>query len=253
MKLRKLTPSCIANQLWGNRPKWGKRVHPNDSCWKEWERVQEEFYFLSQRKGIGARINNAGYKIVSELDLAGKVVMEFGPADLLHCKYWKQNPAKFIVVDIRQNLIERSNKILKERGIVTQPILINREGRLPIEDESVDVAFSFYSLEHLFPLMDNLLELKRILKPGGLFVGAVPAEGGLGWGVGRWLTTRRWFLKNTNIDPDKVICWEHPNFCDEIMSSLDQVFTRVVAKKWPFPLIDSIDLNLIQKFYYRKQ
>lgn len=245
-------PSLLANQLWGNRSKWGMEIDESDPCWIEWESVQEKFYFLSQREGLGQKVNNAGYKIVSELNLDDKVVMECGPADILHCKYWKGIPSKYFIVDVRENLIRHSEKILSDLRVSSESILLNRDDSLPIEDQSVDIVFSFYSLEHLFPLTDNLLELKRVLKPGGSIIGAVPTEGGLAWGFGRWLTTRRWFFKHTNIDPDKLICWEHPNFCDDIICSMNQLFTRVFTKKWPLPYFDSIDFNLIEKFHYKK-
>jgi len=252
MKLRNIIPSWLANQLWGNRAKWGLEIDESDPCWIEWESIQEKFYFLSQREGLGQKINNAGYDIVSELNLDEKVVMECGPADILHCKYWKGVPSKYLIVDVRENLIRHSEKILKELSIQNESILINRSGSLPLDDHSVDVVFSFYSLEHLFPLWDNLLEIKRVLKPGGSIIGAIPTEGGLAWGFGRWLTTRRWFFKHTNINPDKLICWEHPNFCDDIIFSMDKLFTKVKTKKWPLSYLYSIDFNLIEKFHYKK-
>ena len=36
-------------------------------------------------------------------------------------------------------------------------------------------------------------------------------------------------------DPDKIICWEHPNHADEILSALDGVFKRRMTSLWPFP------------------
>ena len=75
---------------------------------------------------------------------------------------------------------------------------------------------------------------------------------GLAWGGGRSLTSRRWLKKNTNIDPDKLISWEHPNFADEIFATLDRKFTRQALSFWPcrIPLIDA---NLIGRFIYNKK
>ncbi len=53
-----------------------------------------------------------------------------------------------------------------------------REGdvcRLPrIADESVDVVVSFETIEHLKAPEQFFLEVKRVLKPGGTFIGSVP-------------------------------------------------------------------------------
>jgi len=66
------------------------------------------------------------------------------------------------------------------------------------------------------------------------------------------LTSRRWFKKNTNIDPDKIICWEHPNFADHIVRELDQMFTREAITYWPLPWLPLIDPNLVIRLCYRK-
>ena len=66
------------------------------------------------------------------------------------------------------------------------------------------------------------------------------------------LTSRRWFKKNTTIDPDKIICWEHPNFADQIIAELDQVFQRQALVHWPLRGLPVLALNLILRFLYRK-
>ena len=64
-------------------------------------------------------------------------------------------------------------------------------------------------------------------------MGAIPAEGGLGWGLGRFLTSRRWLKYHTSIDPDKIICWEHPNFAEQVLAQMDQVFPKQKRQYWP--------------------
>ncbi len=71
-------------------------------------------------------------------------------------------------------------------------------------------------------------------------------------GGGRVLTSRRWFKSNTTIDPDKIICWEHPNFADHILAELDQVFQREAMDYWPLPWLSALDVNLIIQLCYRK-
>ena len=66
------------------------------------------------------------------------------------------------------------------------------------------------------------------------------------------LTSRRWFKNNTTIDPDKIICWEHPNFADHILDELDQVFQREAVGYWPLSWLPALDLNLVIRLCYRK-
>jgi len=90
------------------------------------------------------------------------------------------------------------------------------------------------------------------LKPGGKIIGAIPAEGGLAWGLGRYLTSRRWLKKNTNIDPDKIICWEHPTMADEILNAMKDKMALECAKFWPLK-VPVIDVNLVIQFVFTKK
>lgn len=51
---------------------------------------------------------------------------------------------------------------------------------LPFPAGSFDVVVSFDVLEHVASLDRSLLEIQRVLRRGGSFIGFVPAEGGLG-------------------------------------------------------------------------
>jgi hypothetical protein len=79
-------------------------------------------------------------------------------------------------------------------------------------------------------------------------------EGYIAWGLGRYLTTRRWFKNETDIDPDKIICWEHPNFASEVIEELERQLECVQIKYWPFGNQSIFkNFNLICSFVYRKE
>ena len=109
-------------------------------------------------------------------------------------------------------MLQKSGQVLAARGIAHQLVKIDGAVTrlLPFSDNSFDVVISFYCFEHLAPLMEYTDDIRRVLKPGGLLVGAIPCEGGLLCGTGRYFTSRRYLLKNTGINPDKLICWETP-------------------------------------------
>ena len=181
-----------------------------------------------------------------------KKVLEIGAGDIRHMKYWKNKPKFYSLADISKDMMKFAEQRLQNKNIPFDSILLNRDEKLPLNDNSIDIIISFYSLEHLFPLSNYLKEMKRVLKKGGTLIGAIPSEGGVAWGLGRMITSRRWFKKNTSIDPDKIICWEHPNFADEIISSLDNDFCKKKLKWYPFRL-PSVDMNLIIQFNYTNQ
>ena len=251
MFARDLIPNFLSKKLWGDREKYGFNPVTQDPQWMEWQQIQLEFYKLNQRKGIGSIVNDSGYSVMAEIDLKDKCVLEFGPGDVRHNKFWNSKPAKYIIADVHEGMMNSAKNIFRRDEINFESFLIDRNEKLPLAKNSVDIIVSFYSLEHLYPLKNYLEEMKYYLKPGGIIVGAIPAEGGLLWALGRILTSRRWLHKNTNINYDKLICWEHPNFCDQIILQLDRNFQRLKVKSWPLSVIPLLDTNLTFSFRYK--
>ena len=167
-------------------------------------------------------------------------------------QFWRGRPSEYLLADIQPAMLEKAREKLEAAAVPSHSLLVRRGEPLPLADESVDVAVSFYSLEHIHPLRPYLDEILRVLRPGGSLIGAIPAEGGLAWGTGRMLTSRRWFKKHTSIDPDKIICWEHPNFADEILAELARCFEPQRINWWPLPWLRMLDPNLIIRLQYRK-
>ena len=250
--IRKLLPEALRVPLWGNRRRWGLVVDEDDPSWKEWQKTNIDFYVQNQREGIGTKVNDAGYRVMADIDLSGKRVLEIGAGDIRHLRWLKGLPSEYLLADISTDMMEFAQQKLEERGIPLCKLLLRRDQRLPLADNSIDVIVSFYSLEHLYPLRPYLEDMYRVLSPGGILIGAIPAEGGLAWAGGRMLTSRRWFKRNTTIDPDKIICWEHPNFADHVVSELDQLFQRKSLVYWPLAWAPILDLNHIVRFQYRK-
>lgn len=248
-------PSVFSVPLFGDRKKYGKTPDYTDICWKEWKEIQSRFYEnMGEGSRVGKLIDHAGYKVVERIDFGGKNVLEIGPGQISHLKYWKSEPENFTLLDIDVQMLERGVRSLEEKGIKCEKVLLPAlsNGRLPFEDKTFDIILSFYSLEHLHPLQLYLDEIKRVLKVGGKLAGAIPAEGGLAWGAGRMLTTRRWMKNNTNINYDKLICWEHPNFADQILNDCHGLFDLEYCDFWPLKL-SILDINLICKFIYERK
>lgn len=245
-------PPSLAEPLFGKRALYGLKIQPEDPSWREWQQRSLEFYYCNQRRSIGARVNGAGYRILNHVDLNGKRVLEIGPGEINHLNHWRGNPSAFVIADVSSAMLSLSAAKLKKQGIAHRCALMNKDTLpLPFENRSFDIVLSFYSLEHLVPLFAYLEEFRRILDHGGLLLGAIPTEGGLAWGAGRFVTSRRWLQNNTTIDPDKIICWEHPNFAETILNSLEALFQKQHLDFWPLPL-PLIDFNLVIRFAYRK-
>jgi SAM-dependent methyltransferase len=245
-------PSVLSVPLFGDRRRFGLVVQPDDPEWQEWLRLYMRFYQENQKQSVGKLVNDAGYRVLHEVNWAGKRVLEIGPGDLPHRSFWKMPPGEYALADVNPEMLERSAAKLTADGVPNKTVLMNRAQALPFADGAFDFVVSFYSLEHIYPLAPYLAEVHRVLAPGGRLVGAIPAEGGLAWGLGRFLTTRRWFKKHSSINPDKLICWEHPNFSDLILGQLNAHFSPLHVSYWPLR-VPSADVNLVIKFQYLKK
>lgn len=250
---RNVVPRRMSGALWGERDRWGPVPDPSDSTWLEWCDMSGQFYDQTQQQGIGRLVNDAGYKVMRRIDLDGRRVLEIGPGSIRHTKYWRGFPQHVHLVDVDERMVERGASVLRSRGVDHTVHVVDTGQRLPLDDSSVDVVVAFYSLEHIFPLVTQLREFSRVLAPDGILVGAIPTEGGLAWGLGRLLTSRRWLRRNTSIDPDKLICWEHPNFADHVLRELDGEFEQEHTRVWPIRPIRMIDVNLIVSFVHRRR
>lgn len=249
--LYRYLPYFIFRRLFGDRKRWGLKTDFEDKDFRKW---QDEYYFQfyddNQKGSVGTTVNHYGFKIVKSIDFTNKVILEVGPGKIDHIDYNQTKPKEYILADINKNFLELSSQKLKEYGIKNIKTLEVQGIKIDLEDNSVDMIISFHQLEHIYELQDYINELKRILKPDGLLVGAVPTEGSISWGFGRFLTSRRYVKKNMDFDYDKVICWEHPNFVNKIKTTLDANFTNIESIKKPFRVLP-MDFNLSWSFIYR--
>ncbi|MBO6639972.1 MAG: class I SAM-dependent methyltransferase [Roseitalea sp.] len=253
VRLARHLPSSFQTALFGDRARHGPVAADDDQDWQLWRKIDLAFYDQNQRTSVGSLVNTSGYRIMKRVSLEGLTVLEIGPGNLDHISQWRGKPTKFIAIDINEGFLRRATDALERHHVPYEAVVTSAAsgGQLDLESDSVDVVLSFYSLEHLHPLGSYTDEAHRVLKPGGRLVGAIPCEGGIGWGLGRYLTTRKWLLANGISDPGKIISWEHPNFADTILSDLSEKFVPHHVGFWPF-VLPVIDLNLVATFVMMK-
>lgn len=244
-----ILPSYIRTQLFGYRKEDSIEFNENDPDWKLWQSAYHDFYDETQTSGFGGYITGLGYRIIKKIDLSSKNLLEIGPGSVPHLKFWNKEPKRYVSVEIDSRFNEKIGNKIKNHNMITRSKV---SFKIDVPDESIDIILTFYSLEHLMQLDENLLEFHRILKNDGIIVGAIPNEGGLAWGLGRFFFTRRWIRNRYKINYDKIISWEHPSYCDEIRDSLDRIFDRIQWSQYPFPFLRSFNINLISTFIYRK-
>jgi len=194
-------------------------------------------------------VNNAGYAVLRHVDAHGLRILEIGPGALPHLPFLRGTPSVYIVVDRHPDMIELARQRLDAAEF---PIDVRTSLPSPGEIEPVDIVISFYSLEHLHPIDDYVRRLAELLKPRGLLVGGIPAEGGLAWGLGRYVSTRRYIKRHSSANPDKILCWEHPNVAEAVLTSLDHHMRRRLLEYWPLR-VPLLDLTLVARFIYERR
>ena len=120
-----------------------------------------------------------------------------------------------------------------------------------ISSGSYDYVLSFFSLEHIMNLEEFVVQINRILKKDGYLIFAIPNEGHLAWGLGRFFFTRGYVYKKLGLDYDKIICWEHPNFSDKILKCLDYSLKKIKLIK--VPNLFFLDFSISIKGVYKKK
>jgi malonyl-CoA O-methyltransferase len=76
--------------------------------------------------------------------------------------------AQVVALDLSENMLEKSSR---HGGFFRSPHLVCADiEKLPFADDSFDLVFSSLSMQWCNDLGAALLEAKRVLKPGGLFV-----------------------------------------------------------------------------------
>lgn len=173
-------------------------------------------------KGFLGWVVNQGHSAVDELgrrDGCGAgPVCEIGCGTGAHMRFHGGVERGPVGVDVsRPHLLEA-----RKQGWLG-PLVQASVYELPFRTASIGRVLSIYLFEHLHDLPPALAEIRRILKPGGDLLVALPTEGGLAWEVGRRLFTKRWVEKRYNVDYLSLIRAEHCNSSSEV---IDEIRTR---------------------------
>jgi SAM-dependent methyltransferase len=171
----------------------------------------------------------------------GARTLEIGPGNGSHLHF--ENLAEqqeYVALELRESL---SREIGADHQNV-RVVVGDCQRTLAFPDGHFDRVLAIHVLEHLDNLPAALREIRRVLKPRGLFSVVIPCEGGIGYSLGRRFTSQRMFEKRYSMPYGWMIRYEHINQAREVLRELRSGF-RVVHRTF-FPLrIPSVDANLI--------
>lgn len=145
-------------------------MHPSRPDW------YEEFYASAMDQGMKSyEAEIAGYKVklFSQLSPAGKNILELGVGTGPNFKYYaSEDGVNVIGVDPNKHMENYARAAVVSAGLASSSFTFRRgvAEALPAEDNSMDVVVGTLVLCSVNNIDMALREIKRVLKPGGLYV-----------------------------------------------------------------------------------
>lgn len=143
--------------------------------------------------------------------------VELGSAKGHHLQYVQHKFDEYLMldlVDFKLDLELLSHSLKNENKKASLKQIVADASQLPFENNSVDRILHTCLLHHVDNLEETLLEIIRVLKPGGIYTGYIPCDAGLTYRIVQALTTtpriRSW-IQELGIDlaVADLRKWEH--------------------------------------------
>jgi ubiquinone/menaquinone biosynthesis C-methylase UbiE len=191
--------------------------------------------------GLTGKFQIKGHQIIGSWSkvFTNKIVLEVGCGHGHHLKFSNQAYQSYFGLDIEIKFLETLLNRYPENSVINGDAY-----GLPFKNHSVDCVLSIYNFEHLRELDKALEEISRVLKPDGMLLLSIPAEGGFLYGVGRSLTSKPYMERKYGIDYDAIVHYEHCNNYKDIVNNLKRKFNIIEKSFIPF-CIPSFQLNAI--------
>ena len=216
-----------------------EQLRIRDDFMKYWIEIYSEHY------GAVAKFNHT-YPLRSARP--GVRTLEIGAGLGEHLEFEDASQQEeYVALELRDEMAA----VLAEAHPGISTLVGDVEAGLDVADASFDRVIAIHVLEHLRNLPPALDEVRRVLKPGGLFEIVIPCEGGLGYALGRRVTSQRMFERRYKTSYGWYIRSEHFNVPSEILAELDTRFVRQRSSWWPLK-VPSVHLNLCLGLTYRR-
>jgi SAM-dependent methyltransferase len=218
-----------------------RRRKPTHQDLEIWRRVNEDLLDWLY-EGPTGEFQKKGHQVIDQWSRPFKrgVVIEVGSGHGHHLRYGTGSHASYVGLDIEHKFLEK----MKQRFPGSLPVRGDAY-QLPFRNASVDCVLSVYNFEHLRRLPEALQEIRRVLRPGGELLIGLPAEGGMLYGLGRALTSRRYMRRKYRIDYDAIVQWEHWNTYREVEEMVRSDYEILERRSVPFRLLPSVHANVV--------
>ena len=169
-------------------------------------------------------------------------ILEIGPGFAPHYKYANLDFKEYHCID--NNSSEKLKNFYKNqlKNIFFKSY---RGYSIPYENEMFDRIIISHCLEHIPDPEKFILEMLRVLKPGGHLSIALPCDNGILWRFGRYLMKKTFHKRKglSELDINYVVAKEHINSIFQLLAILHKKFSVINEIFLPFRF-KVPDLNL---------
>jgi SAM-dependent methyltransferase len=222
------------------RAEWPKRPPPLTS---EQERAREGFIKLWHERlpRSYSFVESFNHGSVAHLPIAaGTRTLEIGAGLGAHSKFEDLTRQDYHVLEYREEFCVELRRLFPADHVHRADI----QQRQAWPDGYFDRIVVIHVLEHLPNLPLALDEIRRLLRPGGVFDVVLPCEGGFAYSLARRVSAERLFRRHFKMDYTPIIRNEHVTTLSEIEVELRDRFTPQTSAYFPFK-VPIPTLNLV--------
>ncbi|ORX23733.1 SAM-dependent methyltransferase [Thermoanaerobacterium sp. PSU-2] len=188
-----------------------------DSIAGEWDEIRKK-YFDDDIRNIAierSNIKNKGGLIVADIGTgSGFMALELS-------KYARE----VVGIDVSDEMLKYAKQTAENAGINNIIFLKGSMEQIPIIDDSIDVVFSNMVLHHVENPFKGIMEIHRILKPGGMLILTDVMKHSSEWA--RFEMYDRWLGFNLEDIEKRLI---HSNFKEILVKETGLYATAVSSK-----------------------
>lgn len=146
-----------------------------------------------------------------------------------------------IGVDASPDIVDQANALAQDEGLHTVRFQIGDVYALDFADDSFDVVHVHQMLQHVANPVAAITEIRRVLKPGGIFAAREVDYGGVIWhpalpGLAAWMTAYQAVHRWNGGDPDagrSLKSWSRLAGFDDVTSGASiWCFASEAEREW---------------------